>query len=67
MEQTKEKPNMRDSINALEVGGTIDFPVPECKPNTIRNAASELGLVTGKMFRVNMIRAESKIVVTREA
>ena len=62
--KVETKINVRGSINALEIGNSIEIPRrPEYKPSYIRNAASLVTMDTGKKFSVSV--KENVIVVTR--
>jgi len=62
----KKKENMRGSIDALEVGGSVEFKRVLYRLSSVRATASSITADTRKKFRVSGSEG-NPIVVTREA
>lgn len=56
--------NIRGSITALEVNGTVEFDRTAVKVSTVRNGAYAIATDTGRKFNVNLV-SPTTVRVTR--
>ena len=54
---------IRPALNALEVGGTVTFPISRLK--SVRTQASELGAIYNRQFKTKTNRETQTITVKR--
>jgi hypothetical protein len=61
--ETINRINIRGSMLKMSVSETLEFPRPECNPNSVRTISSLIKTDTGKAYTV--LSRPEKIVVTR--
>lgn len=60
-----EKFSVRGAINGLKVKGSLNLPLADHTPSSVRSTASSLKVDTGKRFSVSV--KNDKIVITRKS